>query len=106
MFMKSQNNAVLEGQYPNLLDHWAVCTSLLLKSSIDYDTGESGQRCKTLFDLGSVCGSDGRPVAFDARGPRLESSHRQTLILDNYLFTVNCIKKTKIKNKKAGMAHF
>ena len=50
--MKSQNNAVLEGQYPNLLDHWAVCTSLLLKSSIDYDTGESGQRCKTLFDLG------------------------------------------------------
>ena len=51
------------------------------------------------------CGSVGRAVTFDARGPRFESSHRQTFISDIYLFTVNCIEKTKIKKKRPGMAH-
>ena len=45
-----------------------------------------GQRC------GSVC----RVVAFDTRGPRFESSHRQKNYIE-YLFTVNCIENTKIK---------
>ena len=35
---------------------------------------------------GSGCGSVGRAVASDARGPRFESSHCQTFITDNYLF--------------------
>ena len=35
---------------------------------------------------------------------RFESSHRQTFILK--LFTVNCIKKTKIKKKRPVMAHY
>ena len=39
--------------------------------------------------LGSGCGSDGRAVASDARGPQFELSHRQTFISDIYLFTVN-----------------
>ena len=34
--------------------------------------------------LGSGCGSVGRAVAFDTRGPRFESSHRQKFILNIY----------------------
>ena len=36
----------------------------------------------------------------DTIGPRIESSHRQTLY---YIFTVNCIEKTKMKEKEAGI---
>ena len=39
----------------------------------------------TLFG----CGSVGRAVASDARGPQFKSSLRQTFISDIYLFTVN-----------------
>ena len=45
----------------------------------------------------------GRAVASDTRGPRFESSHWQ-LLSDIYLFTVNCIEKTKIKKKRPRMA--
>ena len=55
---------------------------------------------------GSGCGSVGRAVASDDRGPRFETSFRQTFIKNIYLFTVDCIKKTKIKKKRPGMAHF
>ena len=54
---------------------------------------------------GSVCGSVGRAVASDTRGPQFKSSHLQTFISDIYLFTVNCIEKTKIKKKRPGMAN-
>ena len=47
---------------------------------------------------GSGCGSAGRAVASNSRGPRFESSFRQT-------FTVNCIEKTKIKKNRPGMTH-
>ena len=47
------------------------------------------------FKVGSCRGSVGGVVASDARGPRFESSHRQTFILDIYLLTVNCIEMTK-----------
>ena len=50
--------------------------------------------------LGSGCGSVGRAVAYDIRGPGFKSSHRQNLY--SSLFTVNCIEKTKNKEKKAG----
>ena len=36
----------------------------------------------TTFILGSGCGLVGRAVASNSRGPRFESSHRQTFILD------------------------
>ena len=52
------------------------------------------------------CDSVGRVVASDARGPRFESSHRQTFITDTYLFIVNCIETIKIKKKWPVMAHF
>ena len=51
---------------------------------------------------GSSCGSVGRAVASDSRGPRFESSHRQNIYIE-HLFTVNCIEKTKITEKEAGI---
>ena len=35
-----------------------------------------------------------------SKGPRFESSHQKKLRFKS--FTVNCIQKTKIKNKEAG----
>ena len=54
--------------------------------------------------VGSGCGSVGRAVAFDTRGPQFNSSHRQNFI--EHLFIINCIEKTKINQKRPGMAHF
>ena len=48
-------------------------------------------------DEGSGRGSVGKAVASDTIGLQFESSHRQTLY---YLFTVNCVEKTKIKQKR------
>ena len=45
----------------------------------------------------SVAQLVGRAIASYTRGPEFKSSHRQIL------FTVNCIQKTKIKDRKAGM---
>ena len=57
--------------------------------------------------MGSGCGSVGRAVAFNTRGPWFDSSHRQNFIeyLFVNLFFINCIKKTKINKKRPGMAH-
>ena len=44
--------------------------------------------------LGNGCGSVGRAVASDTRGPPFESSHRQKFI---QLFSINCIEKTKLR---------
>ena len=54
---------------------------------------------------GSSCGSVGRAVASDTRGPWFVSSHRQTFYIE-HLFIVKYIEKTKIKEKGPGMAHF
>ena len=40
-----------------------------------------------------LCGSVGRAVASDTRGPRFESSHRQKIIYIEHLFPVNCVLK-------------
>ena len=50
-----------------------------------------------LSGCGWLCGSVGRVVTSNARGPRFESSGRQKFIY---------IEKTKIKKKSLGMAHF
>ena len=54
--------------------------------------------------LGRGCGSVGRAIASNSRGPRFESSH----LLD-FTFNIYCqlsTEKTKIKKKRPGMAHF
>ena len=53
---------------------------------------------------GSGCGAVGRAVAYDTRGPRFESSHRQ-LLLNIYLLLTVC-RKDENKEKRPGMAHF
>ena len=42
---------------------------------------------------GSGCGSVGRVVASDTRGPRFKFSHWQKIIYMEQLFTVNCVLK-------------
>ena len=56
--------------------------------------------CFQKFDLttgkkGSGCGSVGRAVASDTRGPQFESSHRQKFIYVEHLFTVNFVLKRR-----------
>ena len=50
-----------------------------------------------------LCGSVGRAVTFDPRGPWFESSHWQKIIVN--IFTVNCFEKTKKRKKWPGMTH-
>ena len=45
--------------------------------------------------MGNGCGSVGRAVASDTRGPRFESSHRQKFINIEHLYTVNCVLKKR-----------
>ena len=54
------------------------------------------------------CGSVGRAVASDTRGPRFESSHRQKFICFYWTFVICqlCSGKTKIKKKRPSMAHY
>ena len=50
----------------------------------------------SIFFVGSGCGSVGRAVASDTRGPRFESSHRQKkYIFIEHLLTVNCVLKRR-----------
>ena len=57
-----------------------------------------------LVSVESGCGSIGRVVAFDTRGLRFDSSHRQNFIEQSSI--INCIEKTKLNKKRPGMAHF
>ena len=52
----------------------------------------------TIFPFGSGCGSVGRAVTSNTRGPRFESSLRQKFIHIEHLFTVNC----ELKRQPAG----
>ena len=45
---------------------------------------------KCCFKVPFNCGSVGRAVASDTRGPRFESSHWQKFIYIEHLFPVNC----------------
>ena len=58
--------------------------------------------------MSCCCGSVGRAVTSNTRGPRIESSHWQK-ITNIYLTFVNCqlcIEKTKIKKKRPGLDYF
>ena len=55
----------------------------------------------------SGCGSVGRAVASDTRGPQFESSHRQkNYLYRTFVYCQLCFEKTKIEKKRPGMAHF
>ena len=54
--------------------------------------------------MGSGCGSVGRAVASNSRGPQFKSRHRQKNCIEH--FTVNYIEKTKIVKMRPGRAHF
>ena len=54
--------------------------------------------------IGSGCGSVGRVVAANSRGPRLESSHLQKNYIEYLLSTV--LKRRKNKEKEAGDGPF
>ena len=56
--------------------------------------------------MGSGCGSVGRGVASDTRGPRFESGHRQIFIFKEHLFTLNCVLKRQNKEKEARNGPF
>ena len=58
----------------------------------------------TTIMLGNGCGSVGRVVAFNTRGPQFDCSHQQNFI--EHLFIINCTEKTKINKKRPGLAHF
>ena len=62
------------------------------------------KNCKAFSPKRAVVWLIGRAVAFNTRGPRFESSHRQNLYCT--FFTINCIEKTKIKKKEAGNGPF
>ena len=47
--------------------------------------------------LGSGCGSVGRAVIINSKGPRFESSHQQKILLN--IILSNYLEKTKIKKK-------
>ena len=65
---------------------------------------KTSKSCRSKFNFfcGSGCGLVGRAVAFNTRGPRVDSSHRQNFI--EHFFIINCIEKTKI-NKKSLNFH-
>ena len=63
---------------------------------------DSLEQVKNIFvHVGSGCGSVGRAVASDGRGPRFESSHRQNDIEQCLLSTV--LKRQKINKKRPGI---
>ena len=60
-----------------------------------------------ITTFGSGCGSVGRAVASNTRGMQFESSHWQKFIyIEHFVYCQLCIRKTKIKKKRPGMAHF
>ena len=52
-----------------------------------------------ILGIQNGCGSVGRVVASDSRGPWFESNYRQKFY---WTFTVSCVEKTTIKHKDAG----
>ena len=85
-----------------------LCMKISLWKVILSKSGRFSKANTYLFgevslDGGSGCGSVGRAVASNSRGPRFESSLWQTFILNIYCQL--CIEKTKIKKKRPKMAH-
>ena len=69
-----------------------------------YDKGKCNRTTTTAATKtpyqGSGCGSVGRAVAYDAKGLRFESSHRQTFIIKNINLMSTVLKRQKIKRAR------
>ena len=61
------------------------------------------QELTNIFLLGSGCGSVGKAVVSDTRGPRFESSHRRTFY---WTLLIQLCRKDENKEKEAGNAPF
>ena len=94
LFWHDYNFSLFEG-YPS-----CVFYSLFSKTS---DTRDSKPRL-TFKCRGSGCGSVGRAVASDTRGPRFEYSHRQLLFNQYFLWTL--CRKDENKEKEDGNGPF
>ena len=70
--------------------------ALIFDCRASYKNGKSEEnQVQRIFRVRSGCGSVGRAVASDIRGPRFESSHRQKIINIEHLYTVNCVLKRR-----------
>ena len=108
----------LDGSYLRLFKNWILIGSPICRKRISLKSGVAGShrvkdfrrhvrfraghrvhelvwKTKTIIFLGSGCGSVGRAVASNTRGPRFESSHRQKFINIEHLYTVNCVLKRR-----------
>ena len=94
LFWHDYNFSLFEG-YPS-----CVFYSLFSKTS---DTRDSKPRL-TFKCRGSGCGSVGRAVASDTRGPRFEYSHQQLLFNQYFLWTL--CRKDENKEKEDGNGPF
>ena len=66
-----------------------------------------GEKFPAQTEMGSGCGSVGRAVAYDTRGPRFESSHRQKFIyILNICLLSTVYWKDENKEKEAGDGPF
>ena len=71
------------------LPPYGKCSLLLLWTARAYPYLQRSQLfLNEASRLGSGCGSVGRAVAFDSRGPRFESRYRQNNYIDHLLSTV------------------
>ena len=93
---------ILRSKFANLHLHRNDWFKLFLFTAKSYRgwTGGTWANVNYSLFLGSGWGSGGRAITSETTDLQFESSHWQIL------FTINCIGKTKIKNKRQGMANF
>ena len=80
-FSRKVQSKIIKNKSFRPLRNWAEGTPRLNWSRIGWCNNGLRQR---ILTQGSGCGSVGRAVASNARGPRFESSHWQTFILNIY----------------------
>ena len=84
-------------QYANLMKRNSQIKFFVIRCSVHFVS------TKAVECQGTGCGSVGRTVASDTRGPRFKSSQLQTLY---YIFTVNWRYWKDEKKKRPGLVQF
>ena len=75
-----------------------TCTKILKMLFLGRTVALGNSSEQNVFNFGGGCGSVGKAVASDSRGPWFEFSHWLNLY---WTFTINCFEKTKIMKKEA-----